>query len=70
MERPFACVIDRMSVVQIMKGGNLTFEGLPNQMLASIFRSGIGSEHIDVVFDEYQHLSITGTERAMRGRET
>lgn len=70
MERPSACIIDGMSVVQKMKGDNLTFEELADQMLTSILRTGDGGERIDVVFDVYQELSIKGVERTMRGAET
>ncbi len=70
MERPSACIIDGMSVVQKMKGDNLTFEELADQMLTSVLGTGDESEHIDVVFDVYQQLSIKGVERTMRGAET
>ncbi|KAG0727608.1 hypothetical protein GWK47_034280 [Chionoecetes opilio] len=70
IERPSACIIDGMSVVQKLKGDKLTFEELADHMLASALRIGIGSERIDVVFDVYQQLSIKGAERTSRGAET
>ena len=54
MERPFAYIVDRMSDVQIIKGDNLIFNELPDQIFASIFRSGNESEHTDVIFGVYQ----------------
>ena len=53
-----------------MKDDNLTFQELPDQILASVFRTGYGSECADVVFDVYQQLSIKGAERSMRSGET
>ena len=58
MESPSACIIDGMSVVQKIKGDKFTFEKLAEQVLVSVFRTGAGSKHIDVVFNVYRQLSI------------
>ena len=69
MERPSACIIYGMSVVQKLKGDHLTFEELADQILAvaSVLRIGDGSERIDVVFDVYTQFSIKRAERTLRG---
>jgi len=57
-----------MAVVQIVHGGNLTFEELvSNTVLNKVPSDGRGSSRIDVVFDIYQEKSIKTAERAERG---
>jgi hypothetical protein len=63
---PSACIIDGMGIMQKVKGDNLTFEELSDQLLASVLRLSGGSSRIDVVFDVYLELSIKEAERTLR----
>lgn len=67
--RPSACIIDGMSIVQKIRGDNLTFNELSDQLLACVLRLASGSDRIDVVFDTYQAVSIKEAERALRRSE-
>lgn len=70
LDTPSACIVDGMSMVQKMKGDNMTFEELANQLLASVLRQAGKSQRIDVVFDVYREMSIKAAERTSRGSET
>ena len=67
--QPSACIIDGMSMLHKMRGDNITFEELSNQLLASVLRASEGHTRIDLIFDVYQPLSIKQTERTSRGSE-
>ena len=56
--------------MQKMKGDNLTFEDLADEMRVSMLRTADRSEQIDVVFYIYQQMSIKAAERTMSGSET
>ena len=46
LDTPPACIIDGMSMVQNMKGDNITFEELSHQLLTSILKQAERSQRI------------------------
>jgi len=56
-------------MIHKMRGDNLTFKELSDQLLASVLRASEGSIRIDLVFDVYQQISIKQTERSLRGSD-
>ena len=66
---PSACILDGMSLLHKMRGDNLTFEQLSDQLLEYVLRASEGSTRVDLVFDVYQPMSIKQTERTLRGSD-
>ena len=67
--RPSACIIDGMSLIQKMKGDNLTFEKLSDQLFYNVLGTSAASERVDIVLDVYKQLSIKDIEISLRGSE-
>ena len=65
-----AAVIDGMSLVQRLKGDQLTFEDVAITVLSVAMKEGVSCNRIDVVFDTYKELSIKNSERQLRGEES
>ena len=65
-----AVVIDGMSLVQKVKADRMSFGDVADTVLDMALREGVQSERVDVVFDLYRKMSITNSERSMRGEET
>ena len=64
-----AAVIDGMSLVQRLKGDQLTFGDIAMTVLSMAMKEGVSCNRIDVVFDTYKELSIKNSERQLRGKE-
>jgi len=64
-----AAVIDGMSLVQRLKGDQLTFGDVTITVLSMAIKEGVWCNRIDVVFDTYKELSIKNSERQLRGEE-
>ena len=64
-----ASVIDRMNVVQRVKGDQVTFGDVATTVFSKALREGVESDRIDVVFDSYRDNSIKNCERILRGGE-
>ena len=62
-----ACIIDRVALVQRIKGDGNTFAEIADGLMAMVLREGASSKQIDVVFDVYIEKSIKNTERERRG---
>ena len=56
-------VIDGMSLVQRLKGDELTFGDFAMTVLSMAMKEGMWCNRIDVVFDTYKGLSIKNSER-------
>ena len=65
-----AAVIDGMSLVQRVKGDQMTFRDVAISVLSMAMKEGVRCNRIDVVFDTYKELSIKNSERQLRGEET
>ena len=52
-----------------MRGDNMTFEELSDQLLVSVLRATEGSTRVDLIFDVYQDISIKQAERTSRGSD-
>jgi len=65
-----ATVIDGMSLVQRLKGDQLTFGDVAMTVLSMAMKEGVSCNRIDVVFDTYKELSIKNSERQLRGEES
>ena len=65
-----AAVIDGMSLVQRLKGDQLTFGDVAITVLSMAMKEGVSCNRIDVVFDIYKELSIKNSERRLRGEES
>ena len=66
MPRYSCSVIDGMALVRKIKGTGLTFNQLANDLLNTVFETGIESTRINVVFDVYKDYSIKNAERKRR----
>jgi len=66
----FATVTDGMSLVQKVKGEQVTFGDVATAVLLMVLKEGNCSKRIDVVFDTYKENSIKNSERLLRGEET
>ena len=60
-----AAVIDGMSLVQRLKGDQLTFGDVAMSVLSMAMKEGVRCNRIDVVFDTYKELSIKNSIRSM-----
>ena len=65
-----AAVVDGMSLVQRLKGDQLTFGDVAITVLSMAMKEGLSCNRIDVVFDTYKELSIKNSERQLRGEES
>ena len=59
-----------MSLVQRVKGDQLTFGDVAIIVLSMAMKEGVRCNRIDVVFDTYKELSIKNSERLLRGEES
>ena len=59
-----------MSLVQRLKGDQLTFSDVAMTVLSMGMREGMLCYRIDIVFDIYKGLSIKNSERQLRGKES
>ncbi len=67
IEKPSACIIDAMSVVQKCPGEGKTFAQIGKDVLNTCLTNGHHSQRIDIVFDVYKENSIKIGEREKRG---
>ena len=65
--QPPACLIDGMTLVQRLKGGQKTFAEIAESLLSMALNEGTSSDNIDVAFDDFQDDSIKSAERENRG---
>ena len=65
-----SAVIDGMSLVQRVKGDQLTFGDVAIIVLSMAMKEGVRCNRIDVVFDTYKELSIKNSEQLLRGEES
>ena len=63
-------VIDDMSLVQRLKGDQLTFGDVAMNLLSMAMKEGVSCNRIDVVFNTYKELFIKNSERQRRGKES
>jgi len=61
----FATVIDRMSLVQKVKGEQVAFGDVATAVLQMVLKEGNCSKRIDVVFDTYKENSIDAVRRRL-----
>ena len=59
-----------MSLVQRLKGDQLTFGDVATTVLSMTMEEGVRCNRIDVIFDTYKELSIKNSERQLRGEES
>lgn len=69
-EKPAACIIDGMALIQKVNGDRKTFAEIADLALGSVLRESSECQRIDVVFDVYRDVSIKQAERDKRGEET
>ena len=69
VQHPSACIIDGMSIVQKLKGENLTFDEVADMLLSAVLNTSASSNRDDVVFDVYKQISIKDAERALRSTD-
>jgi len=62
ISEPSATVIDRMSLVQKLKGNDRTFLQLAESAVSHVLHEGSKSHRVDVVFDVYREMSIKDAE--------
>lgn len=60
-----AAIIDGMSLVQRLKGDQLTFGDIAMTVLSMAMKEGVRCNRIDVIFDTYKELSIKNSERQL-----
>ena len=65
--KPSACIIDRMSLVHRLKGGDKSFAHLADAALTLALHEGTDSARTDVVFDVYSDESIKNAKKYNRG---
>ena len=65
-----AAVIDGMSLMQRVKGDQLTFGDVAIIVLSMAMKEEAQCNRIDVVFDTYKELSIKNSEQLLRGEES
>ena len=63
-----SAVIDGMSLVQRVKGDQLTFGDVAIILLSMAMKEGVRCNRIDV-FDTYKELSVKNSERLLRGEK-
>jgi len=61
-QEPSATVIDRMSVVQKLKGNDQSFLQLAESAVFHVLHEGCKRHRVDVVFDVYREMSIKDAE--------
>lgn len=59
-----------MSLVQRLKGDQLTFGDVAMTVLSMAMKEGVRCNRIHVVFHTYKELSIKNSERQLRGEES
>ena len=60
-----AAIIDGMSLVQRLKGDQLTFGDIAMTVLSMAMKEGVRCNRIDVIFDTYKESSIEDSERQL-----